>query len=319
MSNQEGEKDISDEYSTEMKAKMGSTLVYKHEDGMNYARVGPRLFVGSCLQTAKDVETLKGEKVGVVFCLQQDEDMKHFGLDVEPIRKRAAELGITHVREPIVDFNPLSLRKRLPAAVRRLAQELAARAQDESAYVHCTAGLGRAPGVALAYMFWMDGCCLAEAYKSMCAVRRCHPQIAMIRAATCDILSGGEAKVVPTRIEIACGGVSVQIAGLDVGWNGRLPLEKDAATGRFVLSRSLPAGVYEYKFIVDGEWQACDQLPTVENNGNLNNVVTVAEADPDPGSPDAERRARIMAQGGRPNGEELATIRAFLSGAAPAA
>uniref|UniRef100_A0A7S1RNA8 Tyrosine specific protein phosphatases domain-containing protein n=1 Tax=Alexandrium catenella TaxID=2925 RepID=A0A7S1RNA8_ALECA len=310
---------VSDEYSKIMMGKMGSTLEYKHEAGMNYARVSPKLFVGSCLQTAKDVEVLHGEKVGIVFCLQEDKDMQHFGLDIEPIQKRAGELGIAHVREPIQDFDPLSLRKRLPGAVRRLAQELAARKEDESAYIHCTAGLGRAPGVALAYMFWSDGRCLDEAYRSMYEVRRCHPQLGMIRAATCDMLSGEEGGLgglIPTRIEIVRdGALKVEIAGLDVGWKGHhLVLEKDSATGKFVLNRDLPAGSYQYKFIVDGEWQACTDLPTVVDNGNLNNVIDVV---PDPSSPDAERRSRIMADGGRPNEEELAKIRARLLGAAP--
>jgi len=321
MSGQEEMNDTSSSYTKTMMAKMGSTLEYKHEDGMNYARVSPNLFVGSCLQTAKDVETLHGEKVGVIFCLQEDADMKYFNIDIEPIQKRAGELGIVHVREAVKDFDPQSLRRRLPAVVQRLVRELAARSEGESAYIHCTAGLGRAPGTALAYMFWVDGRCLDEAYGSMFQVRRCHPQLGMIRAATCDILSGEESGLgglIPTQIEFAKDGASVvEIKGLDVGWKGEpLRLEKDPATGRFVLSRGLPAGKYEYKFIVDGEWCVSRELPTIMNNGNENNVIEVAA---DPSSPDAERRARIMADGGRPNEEELAQIKAYLFGAAPAA
>uniref|UniRef100_A0A7S0FXE8 Tyrosine specific protein phosphatases domain-containing protein n=1 Tax=Pyrodinium bahamense TaxID=73915 RepID=A0A7S0FXE8_9DINO len=316
-SREEGKSALSDEYSETMKAKMGSTLVYKHEDGMNYARASPRLFVGSCLQSSGDVEKLHGDKVGVIFCLQEDKDMAHFSLDIAPIQKRAAELGIKHVREPITDFDPFSLRRRLPSAVRRLAQELLSRPEDESAYIHCTAGLGRAPGVALAYMFWVDARCLDEAYASLFEVRRCHPQLGMIRAATCDMLAGEEGGLQSARIAIAREGAStVQIAGLDVGWGNRLPLEKDAVTGQFVLTRGLPAGTYQYKFIVDGEWLACPELPTVDDNGNLNNVLEVA---PGPGSPDAERRSRIMASGGRPTEEEQASLQAQLRGPAPSA
>jgi len=159
-------------------------------------------------------------------------------------------------------------------------------------------------------MFWCDGLCLDAAYKSLFAVRRCHPQLGMIRAATCDMLAGEEGSLVPTRISISREGAAVvEIAGLDVGWGRRVPLERDAASGEFVLARGLPAGSYQYKFIVDGEWLANPDLPTVDDNGNINNVVDVAPA---PGSPDAERRGRIMAAGGRPTEDELAQLRAQL-------
>lgn len=46
----------SDEYSKEMQEKMGSTLTYRHEDGMNYAHVLDDLIVGCCLQTPEDLD-----------------------------------------------------------------------------------------------------------------------------------------------------------------------------------------------------------------------------------------------------------------------
>ena len=81
----------------------------------------------------------------------------------------------------------------------------------------------------------------------------------------------------------------MEVAGLDFGWHERVPLVpcpgllrmddframegsgcsrrfcrsrlfdpwcevKNSATGEFVLERDTPPGVYQYKFIVDGEW-----------------------------------------------------------------
>jgi hypothetical protein len=118
-----------------------------------------------------------------------------------------AERGdIEHVRMPIRDFDPFSLRTNLPATVKRLCE--AQRANGGTAYVHCTAGLGRAPGVALAYMWWVGGWdtlpggvlgggggggahTLPAAYDTLYAQRQCHPQLQSIRAAACDILAGG--------------------------------------------------------------------------------------------------------------------------------
>ena len=50
------------------------------------------------------------------------------------------------------DFDPDSLRSGLPKAVSSL--EWAISEGKGKVYVHCTAGLGSAPAVAIAYMFW---------------------------------------------------------------------------------------------------------------------------------------------------------------------
>lgn len=66
------------------------------------------------------------------------------------------------IRRPsIVDFNADSLRHQLPKAVREVAAALAAaEAGGGRVYVHCTAGLGRAPAVCIAYLYWFQvgGC-----------------------------------------------------------------------------------------------------------------------------------------------------------------
>ena len=102
-------------YSTEMNRKMGTSLNYYHEQGINFNRVLPDLIVGSCLQTAADADYLNAEQgVKVVYCLQEDSDMQYFNLDIDPIQKRCQELGIKHIRFPIRDFDPFDLRKKLP-------------------------------------------------------------------------------------------------------------------------------------------------------------------------------------------------------------
>lgn len=295
------------QYSETMKAKMGSVLEYRHEEGMNYASPLHGLIIGSCLQTPADVDTLKKEGVGVIFNLQEDQDMAHFHIDIEAIQRHAAEVGIEHVRSPITDFDPLSLRRHLPDAVRRLRAAMAKRpameGEEEEApeagsapitvYIHCTAGLGRAPGVALAYMFWILGINLDEAYRQLYQVRRCHPQLKMIRAATCDLLAGGEGARVPVCLRIKQpGATSVEIAGLDVGWKSRLPLKKAEGEEEFVLEHTLPPGSYQYKYVIDGtQWLPNLASATVEDNGNVNNVVDVSLA---PGSKEAERHSRLM-------------------------
>jgi hypothetical protein len=51
------EEQLSGEYSSEMQSKMGTSLTYVHEAGMNYNRITEDIIVGSCPQVASDVDT----------------------------------------------------------------------------------------------------------------------------------------------------------------------------------------------------------------------------------------------------------------------
>ena len=81
----------------------------------------------------------------------QDKDMAYWGVDVSQLRARADASGVALLRCPARDFDPHSLRHMLPAACRVLEESLC---QGQRVYVHCTAGLGRAPAVAIAWLYW---------------------------------------------------------------------------------------------------------------------------------------------------------------------
>jgi hypothetical protein len=52
----EEEEARSAEYSDIMQKRMGSSLTYRHDDGINFAHVLDDLIVGSCIQTPADVD-----------------------------------------------------------------------------------------------------------------------------------------------------------------------------------------------------------------------------------------------------------------------
>jgi len=300
-----------EEYSASMQQAMGTTLEYRHELGMNYAYVLPDLIVGSCLQTPADAEKLKEEGVGVIFCLQQDPDLAYFGVDLSAIQERVKELdGITHYRCQIRDFDPFDLRMRLPIAVAQLHKAVEA-SRGTTAYIHCTAGLGRAPGVALAYMYWLRGISLKEANVLLQKVRRCHPKLESIRAATADLLTEGSRQ----EIELKWSGEaeSVEIAGLDVGWGAeRIPMEYDESEKQWILKRKVPVGRYEYKYVVDGDWVIDSELPMSEPNreGQVNNVIEVTDSAQNGAT--KELRERLMQEDADLTSQERAQIRAKL-------
>jgi protein-tyrosine phosphatase len=57
-------------------------------------------------------------------------------------------------------------------------------------YVHCTAGLGRAPGTIIAYLYWFQGLQLHAAYDYLTSIRPCGPKKDAVRGATHDLMSG---------------------------------------------------------------------------------------------------------------------------------
>lgn len=87
----------------------------------------------------------------------------------------------------VEDFDGQSLRRTLPRAVGELAHQLAL---GKKVYVHCTAGLGRAPATCIAYLYWYQDFNLDPAYDHLTAIRPCGPKKDAIRGATYDILSG---------------------------------------------------------------------------------------------------------------------------------
>ncbi|KAL0322191.1 UNVERIFIED_CONTAM: Phosphoglucan phosphatase DSP4, amyloplastic [Sesamum calycinum] len=231
----------SETYSQDMTVAMGAVLTYRHELGMNYNFILPDLIVGSCLQV--------------------------FGVDIAAIREYANSCGdIQHLRAEIRDFDAFDLRMRLPAVVSKLYKAI--NRNGGVTYIHCTAGLGRAPATA--------------------SKRSCFPKLDAIKSATADIVStrfsrplmltGLKKKPVTFKWRsVDCS--TVEISGLDVGWGQRIPLSYDKDQGFWFLHRELPEGQYEYKYIVDGEW-VCNEYELVTSpnkDGHVNNYVKVCD------------------------------------------
>ncbi|XP_058084264.1 phosphoglucan phosphatase DSP4, amyloplastic isoform X2 [Magnolia sinica] len=248
------EEEKSEIYSTNMTEAMGAVLTYRHELGMNYNFIRPDLIVGSCLQTPEDVDKLRNIGVKTIFCLQQNSDLEYFGVDISAIQEYANQCDdIEHCRAEIRDFDAFDLRLRLPAVVSKLYKAI--NRNGGVTYVHCTAGLGRAPAVALAYMFWVQGYKLSEGHRLL------------------QLIGMAKSLVTLTWKDGNCS--SVEISGLDIGWGQRMPLKYDEERGFWILERELAEGRYEYKYIVDGEWTCSKyELFTLPNNdGHVNNYI----------------------------------------------
>lgn len=307
----EEEEEKSEIYSHNMTAAMGAVLTYRHELGMNYNFIRPDLIVGSCLQTPEDVDKLRSIGVKTIFCLQQDPDLEYFGVDIGAIIAYAKTFDdIEHLRAQIRDFDAFDLRLRLPAVVSILHK--AVNRNGGVTYIHCTAGLGRAPAVAMAYMFWVQGYKLNEALGLLLSKRSCFPKVDAIKSATADILSGFRKKHVTLSWKHGQRS-TVEVAGLDIGWGQRIPLKFNNERGAWILNRELPEGHYEYKYIVDGVWTCNgDEHVTPPNkDGHVNNFIQVVDAE-DPSSDRALLRGRVTGDDPELKTEERSKIREFL-------
>lgn len=150
--------------------------------GIYYHYLTSDLLLGSQPRSPGDVAHLaKDEGVDAILNLQQDRDLRHWGVDLASLRHAASEHGVQYMRAPAVDFDPGSLRHALPTAVGMLLEALS---QGRRVFVHCTAGLGRAPAACIAAIYWAglgvlparDGLVrLEDAYKYVTDIRPCGP------------------------------------------------------------------------------------------------------------------------------------------------
>lgn len=165
------------------------THTYAHTD---YHKIRPNLYVGTQPTKPSDIDRLAdAEGVTCVFNTQQDKDMEYWKVDFASVKAHVASRKMRLERYPFADFDADSLRVGLPKAVAAMDALLSS---GEVVYCHCTAGMGRSPGVAIAYMYWFldEFSTLDDAYDALTSIRPCGPKKESIRGATCDVLASPE-------------------------------------------------------------------------------------------------------------------------------
>ena len=114
---------------------------------INLTRIRPQIFIGSYPQNEVDLDRLKsGPKITAVLNLQTDKDFAALKLDWSRIERGYLARDMLCHRWPIVDFSPRDLEQRLEGAARLLDQLIDF---GHRVYVHCTAGVGRAPAAVI--------------------------------------------------------------------------------------------------------------------------------------------------------------------------
>ena len=137
--------------------------------GLDFDAVPPGMYLGPYPQSEEDIDALHGKGVTAVLNLQTDEDFQHRHVRWQRLLQYYQERGMHAIRSPIRDFDGAALRHGLRQAVQKLAGALDG---GHQVYVHCTAGMGRAPATVVAYLLWCCGLSLPDA---LAHVKKCHP------------------------------------------------------------------------------------------------------------------------------------------------
>ena len=141
---------------------------------MYSTRIIDNLYIGSCPQTTKAIDSLRYTGVTAIVNFQTEEDEANVNIDWPALSVRYDSHGIKVRRIPVRDFDAEDLAKKLPQCVRTLAELLDA---GNTVYIHCTAGMGRSPTVAIAYLYWHGGMTLDQAYDHVRSRRACAPTL----------------------------------------------------------------------------------------------------------------------------------------------
>lgn len=105
--------------------------------------------------TADDLARVRREAhVSALLSLQHDDCHAYWKIDSATLEATASQLGLAFARCPIRDFDIEDMRRQLPQAISTLARFQAA---GHRTYVHCTAGLGRAPLTVLGFLTLVEG------------------------------------------------------------------------------------------------------------------------------------------------------------------
>jgi len=134
--------------------------------------IAPGLLVGE-FPRPEDIPWLKSEfAVTAIHNLQDDEDLALNGLREGELAEACRQNGIKFVRTQIQDGSADAMAERLEHTLDALAKLVNS---GERVYLHCNAGLNRAPTLAIAYLRAHGEMSLDEACMHVKARRACGP------------------------------------------------------------------------------------------------------------------------------------------------
>ena len=141
--------------------------------------IRPALLVGE-YPTPEDVAWLRDEQgVTAVVSLQDDADLASKGVKLAALEESYRQQGVRFHRFPVPDGDDRNLAARLGEIVELLVGLVDG---GDRVYLHCNAGLNRAPTVAIAYLHVREGLPLDAARDAVKELRHCMPYMRALQA-----------------------------------------------------------------------------------------------------------------------------------------
>ncbi len=136
-----------------------------------------RLWVG-CYPQEEDLSQIQQLAITTVVSLQDQRDIVHLGISLEKLNCAYIQAGIKFRRVAVKDFDTKDLLQKLTRCVAEIEAALAH--GSARVYLHCTAGMNRAPTAAAAYMIRSMGMSAQQAYDYVVTRRYCRPYLAVL-------------------------------------------------------------------------------------------------------------------------------------------
>ncbi|XP_059451551.1 phosphoglucan phosphatase LSF1, chloroplastic isoform X4 [Corylus avellana] len=258
-------------------------LYYDHSLGMRYSKITEQIYVGSCIQTGADVETLSNVAgVTAVLNFQSGIEAENWGINSKSINESCQRSNILMINYPIREGDSFDMRKKLPFCVGLLLRLLK---KNHRVFATCTTGFDRAPASVIAYLHWMTDTSLHAAYNFVTGLHSCRPDRPAIAWATWDLIAmvekgmhDGPATHAVTFVWNGQEGEDVNLVG-DFTGNWKEPIKAIHKGGpRYEAEVRLSQGKYYYKYIINGQWRHSTASPSErDERGNVNNVIVIGD------------------------------------------
>jgi hypothetical protein len=145
----------------------------------DYTEILPQLFIGE-YPTPEDAGWLKSTLgADAVLCLQDDSDLHAKFLRLSELRNAYAAEDVDFHRVAIPDGDGVALAAAIDQIVGIVHDLIAA---GKRVYVHCNAGMNRAPTVAIAYLHVHAAMTLSDARDLVKERRMCLPYMTVLEA-----------------------------------------------------------------------------------------------------------------------------------------
>ncbi len=137
-----------------------------------------RLWIGGYPET-EDMDQFRRMAISAVVSLQDARDIAGLGISLKRMGDAYGQAGIEFHRVEVRDFDKEDLLEKLSLCVGEIEAALARR--SARVYLHCTAGLNRAPTAAAAYLIRSRGMSAQQAHDYVVARRYCRPYLDVLK------------------------------------------------------------------------------------------------------------------------------------------